>query len=162
MMTDKPLDAFCVYTFVASDDNDDWLKIGIAVPHTDGNGFSITLRALPFAGRLVLRKREIQESQGDGARSLAQQVEDFERAVIERCLLESGGRISVVMARLNIPRRTLNEKMSRLGIDRHRLATKFRQKSIDKAPEDRQQQAMRQIARSHPQAVGGKSRVEGR
>lgn len=57
-----------------------------------------------------------------GARpSLAQQVEAFERALIERCLLESGGRISAVTERLDIPRRTLGEKMMRLGIDRRRF-----------------------------------------
>jgi two-component system, NtrC family, C4-dicarboxylate transport response regulator DctD len=55
--------------------------------------------------------------------SLAQQVEAFERALIERCLAETGGRISVVLERLNIPRRTLSEKMARLGIDRHRFRT---------------------------------------
>jgi len=53
--------------------------------------------------------------------SLAQQVEAFERTVIERSLAESGGRISAVMERLDIPRRTLSEKMSRLGLDRQRF-----------------------------------------
>jgi len=55
--------------------------------------------------------------------SLAQQVEAFERALIERCLAETGGRISAVLERLNIPRRTLSEKMVRLGIDRQRFRT---------------------------------------
>ena len=53
--------------------------------------------------------------------SLAQQVEAFERALIERCLAETGGRINAVLERLNIPRRTLSEKMVRLGIDRQRF-----------------------------------------
>jgi len=58
----------------------------------------------------------------EGARSsLAQQVEAFERALIERCLLETGGKISAVMERLDIPRRTLSEKMVRLGLDRRRF-----------------------------------------
>ena len=56
-----------------------------------------------------------------GRLSLAQQVEAFERAVIERCLEESGGRISAVMERLDVPRRTLSEKMLRLGLDRRRF-----------------------------------------
>ena len=87
--SDNHLDAFCVYTFVHSaDKHDAWLKIGVAMPHADGHGFSITLRALPFEGRLILRKREVQERQTGGVASLAQQVEAFERAVIERCLLE--------------------------------------------------------------------------
>lgn len=51
---------------------------------------------------------------------LAEQVEAFERAVIERCLAESGGRISLAMQRLGLPRRTLNEKMAKLGLDRRK------------------------------------------
>jgi hypothetical protein len=132
-ISDNHFDAFCVYTPAPSENkHDDWLKIGVAVPHADGNGFSVTLRALPFEGRLILRKREVQKKVTGGVASLAQQVEAFERAVIERCLLESGGRINVVMERLNLPRRTLNEKMSRLGIDRHRVETKLRQATADK------------------------------
>jgi two-component system C4-dicarboxylate transport response regulator DctD len=67
---------------------------------------------------------------GDG-RSLAQQVEVFERALIERCLVESGGRISTVIERLDIPRRTLSEKMVRLGIDRRRFRTQDGQNPAD-------------------------------
>jgi two-component system C4-dicarboxylate transport response regulator DctD len=55
--------------------------------------------------------------------SLADQVEAFERALIERCLSETGGKISSVLERLKIPRRTLSEKMVRLGIDRQRFKT---------------------------------------
>jgi two-component system C4-dicarboxylate transport response regulator DctD len=64
-------------------------------------------------------------------RSLAQQVESFERALIERCLLETGGRISAVMERLDIPRRTLSEKMARLGLDRRRFADNSRPNPAD-------------------------------
>jgi two-component system C4-dicarboxylate transport response regulator DctD len=53
--------------------------------------------------------------------SLAQQVEAFERALIERCLAETGGKVSAVMERLDIPRRTLSEKMARFGLDRRRF-----------------------------------------
>jgi two-component system C4-dicarboxylate transport response regulator DctD len=53
--------------------------------------------------------------------SLADQVEAFERAVIERALAESGGKINVVMEQLDIPRRTLSEKMTRLGLERERF-----------------------------------------
>jgi two-component system C4-dicarboxylate transport response regulator DctD len=52
--------------------------------------------------------------------SLAEQVEAFERSIIERCLTEAGGKLTVVMERLNIPRRTLSEKMARYGVDRRR------------------------------------------
>jgi two-component system, NtrC family, C4-dicarboxylate transport response regulator DctD len=55
--------------------------------------------------------------------SLAEQVEAFERTLIERCLSETGGKISAVLERLKIPRRTLSEKMVRLGIDRQRFKT---------------------------------------
>jgi two-component system, NtrC family, C4-dicarboxylate transport response regulator DctD len=57
----------------------------------------------------------------DAKLSLAEQVEAFERAVIERALIESGGKINAVMERLDIPRRTLSEKMTRLGLDRGRF-----------------------------------------
>ena len=53
--------------------------------------------------------------------SLAEQVDAFERALIERSLAEAGGRISSVMERLDIPRRTLSEKMARFGLDRQRF-----------------------------------------
>jgi DNA-binding NtrC family response regulator len=115
------LDAYCVFTFGdVGTKQDDWLEIGTAVPHADGDGLSVTLQALPFEGRLIVRKREVQKQQIANV-PLEQQVEVFERAVIERCLLESAGRINVVMERLSLPRRTLNEKMSRLGIRRQRL-----------------------------------------
>jgi two-component system C4-dicarboxylate transport response regulator DctD len=55
--------------------------------------------------------------------SLAQQVESFERALIGRCLVESGGRISAVMEMLAIPRRTRSEKRPRLGLDRRRFTS---------------------------------------
>ena len=38
-------------------------------------------------------------------------------------LVETGGKISVVMERLDIPRRTLSEKMARFGLDRRRFTT---------------------------------------
>ena len=66
-------------------------------------------------------------------RSLAEQVEAFERAVIERSLAESGGKISSVMEQLDIPRRTLSEKMARLGLDRQRYREGDRQKSADES-----------------------------
>lgn len=53
---------------------------------------------------------------------LAQQLEAYERRIIERALADSGGRISEVIEKLGVPRRTLNEKMARLGISRRREA----------------------------------------
>jgi two-component system C4-dicarboxylate transport response regulator DctD len=68
---------------------------------------------------------------GDAKQSLTGQVEEFERMVIERALAQSGGKISAVMERLDIPRRTLSEKMARLGLDRQRFAGTDRPKSAD-------------------------------
>jgi two-component system C4-dicarboxylate transport response regulator DctD len=63
--------------------------------------------------------------------SLAQQLELFERSLIERCLLETGGKISAVIERLDIPRRTLSEKMMRLGIDRKHFVSSDKPESAD-------------------------------
>ena len=49
---------------------------------------------------------------------LSRQVEEFERLVIERALNDAKGRVNVAMERLGLPRRTLNEKMGRYGLDR--------------------------------------------
>jgi two-component system C4-dicarboxylate transport response regulator DctD len=65
--------------------------------------------------------------------SLAEQVDAFERAVIERSLAESGGKISSVMERLDVPRRTLSEKMARLGLDRQRFIDTDRPNSADES-----------------------------
>src|SRR5438552_2561722 len=66
--------------------------------------------------------------------SLAEQVEAFERTLIERALIESGGKISAVMERLGIPRRTLSEKMTRFGLDRQRFVDADRQNSAADIP----------------------------
>jgi two-component system C4-dicarboxylate transport response regulator DctD len=68
---------------------------------------------------------------GGANQSLAGQVEEFERMVIERALAQSGGKINTVMEQLDIPRRTLSEKMARLGLDRQRFAGTDRPKSAD-------------------------------
>ena len=73
------------------------------------------------------------EQPQDTKLSLAEQVEAFERTVIERSLAESGGKISTVMENLDIPRRTLSEKMMRLGLDRQRFVEADRQKSADES-----------------------------
>jgi len=69
----------------------------------------------------------------DAKLSLAAQVEAFERTVIERALTESGGKINTVMEQLDIPRRTLSEKMTRLGLDRERFLDGDRPKSAASA-----------------------------
>lgn len=50
--------------------------------------------------------------------SLAEIVAEFERGVIEKALLACEGNIAKVLEMLDIPRRTLNEKMTRYAIER--------------------------------------------
>ena len=50
--------------------------------------------------------------------SLPQQVEDFERSLIEQALVSSGGTIKDVMDTLDIPRKTLYDKMRKYGLDK--------------------------------------------
>jgi two-component system C4-dicarboxylate transport response regulator DctD len=68
---------------------------------------------------------------GETKLSLAEQVDAFERALIERSLAEAGGRISSVMERLDVPRRTLSEKMTRFGLDRQRYVDSDRPNSAN-------------------------------
>ncbi len=50
--------------------------------------------------------------------SLAEQVADYEKRVIEQSLKRHHGSIKAVMEELDVPRRTLNQKMQNYGIDR--------------------------------------------
>ena len=52
------------------------------------------------------------------ALSLSQQVQHFERHLIKDALKRHDGNVKAVMEELNIPRRTLNEKMQKYGIQR--------------------------------------------
>jgi hypothetical protein len=117
-----------VYSIVPYEGGRDlWVEIGHATPHHDGRGFDLTLRALPLEPRLVLREPSQGAAEDSAASSLASQVREFERATIRQCLLETGGNVGAALERLKIPRRTLNEKMTRLGIDRRRLTPPLRQ-----------------------------------
>ena len=51
-------------------------------------------------------------------RSLPQQVESFERSLIEQALVASNGSIKDVMDTLAIPRKTLYDKMRKYGLDK--------------------------------------------
>ena len=117
-----------VYSIVPGEGGRDlWVEIGHATPHHDGRGFDVTLRALPLEPKLVLREPLPATAAEDAAApSLASLVREFERAAISQCLLETGGNIAAALERLKIPRRTLNEKMARLGIDRRRLTPPLR------------------------------------
>lgn len=35
-----------------------WTRIGCAWPHSDGEGFNVSLTALPLTGRIVIRTRK--------------------------------------------------------------------------------------------------------
>jgi two-component system C4-dicarboxylate transport response regulator DctD len=52
---------------------------------------------------------------------LAQRVAAYERALILAALRQAGGSVAAALEILDLPRRTLNEKMARLGIDRSQL-----------------------------------------
>jgi two-component system C4-dicarboxylate transport response regulator DctD len=52
------------------------------------------------------------------SQSLAEIVAEFERGVIEKALLACEGNVAKVLEMLDIPRRTLNEKMTRYAIER--------------------------------------------
>ena len=51
-------------------------------------------------------------------RSLAKQVDCFERSLIEHALVSSNGSIKEVMADLAIPRKTLYDKMRKHGLNK--------------------------------------------
>jgi transcriptional regulator with GAF, ATPase, and Fis domain len=121
--------AFRVYSAIPRQGKeDDWFEIGLAYPQPDGKGLVVLLQAQPFNPKLVLRLLSDARPSGERGLSLAQRLDAFERAVIEQCLMETGGKISAVMELLDVPRRTLSEKMARLGIKRrHFVATAARE-----------------------------------
>ena len=55
---------------------------------------------------------------GGEAQPLSDRVRAFERHLLEQALAESGGAVKETMRRLGLSRRTLNEKMARLGVRR--------------------------------------------
>ena len=55
---------------------------------------------------------------GPSRRPLAEQVQAFERAMIEHALRRAKGDLAAVTEELGLPRRTLNDKLARYGIDR--------------------------------------------
>lgn len=55
---------------------------------------------------------------GVEARPLTDRVRAFEKHLLEQALQDSGGSVKETMKRLGLSRRTLNEKMARLGVRR--------------------------------------------
>lgn len=123
--------SFRVYSAVpGASADDELLSIGLGYAQSDGKGLVVVLQALPLHAELVLREIEGTQTPlalgkiDDGrSKSLKQQLDAYERALIEQYLQDAGGVISTVLKWLDVPRRTLSEKMKRLGID----ASSFRQ-----------------------------------
>lgn len=70
------------------------------------------------AERHVLGLSAAAEEEPVAEQSLAQQMERFEAQCLHQALLQCQGNISAVMELLQLPRRTLNEKMQRHGLSR--------------------------------------------
>lgn len=128
-MSGLDLPNFRVYAAVARQGGqEELLGIGLAYLHDDRKGLTVALHALPLGTKLVVR--EIEDSQFQVRHdkrldvrqrpllSLKQRIDAYERALIEQCLQDAGGRINTVMEWLCIPRRTLSDKMARFGISR--------------------------------------------
>src|SRR5258705_5298380 len=121
-MGDRSSPAFRVYSAIPHQEHgEDWLSIGLAVPHQDGKGFDVILQALPFSPKLMLRdctpdllqalnpsKARRHRDPGRGL-SLKQQVDAFERALIEQCLLETGGNIHAGFGKTELHPRTRHD-----------------------------------------------------
>lgn len=63
-------------------------------------------------------ERMLSGSEEQGENSLADQVDRFERGLIEQALLASNGSIKDVMDALAIPRKTLSDKMRKYGLNK--------------------------------------------
>lgn len=52
-------DAFTVREYEQQgEQKNEWTKVGVAFPHTDGKGYRVVLQALPVDGVIVLRLHE--------------------------------------------------------------------------------------------------------
>lgn len=54
--------------------------------------------------------------------SLNDKLRNYERCILEQCLAKHKGDVQAVMEELGLPRRTLNEKMSRYGLERNQFS----------------------------------------
>jgi len=53
-----------VYVVEGQGDSAFWTRVGAAWQHDDGNGFNLTLTAVPMSGRLVVRKPNSKKEAG--------------------------------------------------------------------------------------------------
>jgi len=87
--------AYRAYTITKRQGKDGyWLKIGMAFPHEDQEGFNILLQAKPTDGKIVLRtyKEKAKENQEVGNRSRARPTSNSRLRRPERLFLASGTR----------------------------------------------------------------------
>lgn len=63
-------------------------------------------------------KEIMQSNSTESGMGLAEQVSGFERTIIEQALIEHKGNLSKVMESLNLPRRTLSDKLSKYNLER--------------------------------------------
>ncbi len=70
------------------------------------------------ANRPLPDTRRVEATDVEPGHDLSDQVDGFEKEVIERCLFKNHGSMIKVMDDLNIPRRTLNAKMKKYGLQR--------------------------------------------
>jgi hypothetical protein len=54
--TQKSNPDYAVYVVEGEGDKTHWTKIGACWSHSDGEGFNVTLSAMPLSGRLTIRK----------------------------------------------------------------------------------------------------------
>ena len=77
------------------------------------------LSSLPVEQRLgAILQQPLREGAEINMLSLQEQLRQHERLLLEQALSRCNGDIQAVMDALDVPRRTLNEKMSRYGLDR--------------------------------------------
>lgn len=53
--TSKSKPSHVLYCVQGKDDKSHWTRVGVAWPHKDGNGFSLTLDCIPLSGRIQMR-----------------------------------------------------------------------------------------------------------
>ena len=64
-------------------------------------------------------ERMLSGDKGQPVNSLPQQVDAFERAILEQALASHNGCIKDVMGALAIPRKTLYDKLRKFGLDKN-------------------------------------------
>ncbi|MBN8813611.1 sigma-54-dependent transcriptional regulator [Sphingomonas leidyi] len=86
--------------------------------HLAGHGWPGNVRELRNFAFEVAAGRSLAGAEGpDGRADLPARVAKFEENLIRDALLRHGGRVSLALAELGVPRKTLYDKIARFGID---------------------------------------------